>query len=556
MAERFEARARGRCPKGRGRCRRGGRRPDAPSNRPGQAPASGRDRPPQRGQIHADQQDLGEDRLAHRPRGRDHPRRHFADAGLGRDADPHLRHRRDAQTRPGAGQGRKLSVADGLRAVRFAEVVVVLLDAAIPFEQQDLRIADLAEREGRAVVVAVNKWDVETEKQQKLRDLREAFERLLPQLRGAPLVTVSAKTGRGWTVCARRWKRRMTSGTPGFPPRKLNRWLTGMVAAHPPPAPGGRRIKLRYMTQAKTRPPGFVVMCSHPDKLPESYSRYLVNGLRDDFDMPGTPIRLHMRSQSTRTPTRNARNRHPSRLRKHIHGRKARDAGGAYAGVRPARKGLHGRNVSCAQNGRARGAKRQNHPVEPGQGWPTTTPTSAQIDRAAYSGVSAAQRSAPRPRSPAPADHHDRRRLLAHHTVAGQHQRQAPRRTPRSATRHKARSACAARSCPVSPALRSAQSAVTSITQIRTVAQKRRRLRDRDPCRARPRGCDQRPAHRVPARRGIALEQAEHCARQSARDRSAPRSRRRSPPVGPADRPAGSGTDRGGSLRTPIRGER
>lgn len=212
----------------------------------------------------------------------------------------------------------KLSVGDGLRAVKFAEVVVVLLDAAIPFEQQDLRIADLAEREGRAVVVAVNKWDVEPEKQQKLRDLRESFERLLPQLRGAPLVTVSAKTGRGLDRLRQAvekanevWNRRITTA-------QLNRWLTGMLEQHPPPAPGGKRIKLRYMTQAKTRPPGFVVMCSHPDKLPESYSRYLVNGLRTDFDMPGTPIRLHMRSQSDKNPYKAKKKSTPSRLRKHL----------------------------------------------------------------------------------------------------------------------------------------------------------------------------------------------------------------------------------------------
>ncbi|HBU56025.1 MAG TPA: ribosome biogenesis GTPase Der, partial [Sulfitobacter sp.] len=185
----------------------------------------------------------------------------------------------------------KLSVSDGLRAVKFAEVVVVLLDADIPFEQQDLRIADLAEREGRAVVVAVNKWDLETDKQGKLKDLRESFERLLPQLKGAPLVTVSAKTGRGMDRLHNAimrayevWNRRVTTA-------QLNRWLSGMMEAHPPPAPQGKRIKLRYMTQAKTRPPGFVVMCSHPDKVPESYNRYLVNGLRLDFDMPGTPIR-------------------------------------------------------------------------------------------------------------------------------------------------------------------------------------------------------------------------------------------------------------------------
>ena len=212
----------------------------------------------------------------------------------------------------------KLSVSDGLRAVKFAEVVVVLLDAAIPFEQQDLRIADLAEREGRAVVVAVNKWDVEDEKQQKLAHLKEAFERLLPQLRGAPLVTVSAKTGRGLDRLHQAvmrahevWNRRVTTA-------QLNRWLAGMVEAHPPPAPGGRRIKLRYMTQTKTRPPGFVVMCSHPDKLPESYSRYLVNALRLDFDMPGTPIRLTMRSQADKNPYKNRKKSTPSRLKKHL----------------------------------------------------------------------------------------------------------------------------------------------------------------------------------------------------------------------------------------------
>lgn len=212
----------------------------------------------------------------------------------------------------------KLSVSDGLRAVKFAEVVVVLLDAAIPFEQQDLRIADLAEREGRAVVVAVNKWDIEDEKQDKLKVLKESFERLLPQLRGAPLVTVSAKTGKGLERlhdaimrAHEVWNRRIATA-------QLNRWLAGMVEAHPPPAPNGRRIKLRYMTQAKTRPPGFVVMCSNPDKLAESYSRYLVNGLRLDFDMPGTPIRLTMRSQADKNPYKDKKKKAPSRLKKHL----------------------------------------------------------------------------------------------------------------------------------------------------------------------------------------------------------------------------------------------
>ncbi len=212
----------------------------------------------------------------------------------------------------------KLSVADGLRAVRFAEVVVVLLDVEIPFEQQDLRIADFAETEGRAVVIAVNKWDLEGEKQEKLAELKEMFERLLPQLRGAPLVTVSGKTGRGLDRlhdAIRRahdiWNRRIATN-------RLNTWLGAMTEAHPPPAPGGHRIKLRYITQAKTRPPGFVVKCSRPDELPESYKRYLINGLRDHFDMPGTPIRLFFRGQGDENPWKERKFHTPSRLRKHM----------------------------------------------------------------------------------------------------------------------------------------------------------------------------------------------------------------------------------------------
>ncbi len=218
----------------------------------------------------------------------------------------------------------KLSVSDGLRAVKFAEVVVVLLDVEIPFEQQDLRIADLAEREGRAVVVAVNKWDLEDEKQEKLKELREAFGRLLPQLRGAPMVTVSAKTGRGLDRLQGAimrahevWNRRVTTS-------QLNRWLTGMLEQHPPPAPGGRRIKMRYATQVKTRPPAFVVMTSFPDQVPASYTRYLVNGLREDFDMPGTPIRLTLRDQGEKNPYKNKKKAQPSRLSKHLSGNKGK----------------------------------------------------------------------------------------------------------------------------------------------------------------------------------------------------------------------------------------
>ncbi len=216
----------------------------------------------------------------------------------------------------------KLSVSDGLRAVKFAEVVVILLDAEIPFEQQDLRIADLAEREGRAVVVAVNKWDVEDNKQEKLSALKESFTRLLPQLRGAPLVTVSAKTGKGLDRLHAAVMRAYDVWNRRIPTAALNRWLTGMLEQHPPPAPQGKRIKLRYMTQAKTRPPGFVVMCSHPDKIPASYTRYLVNGLRQDFDMPGSPIRLTMRGQNDKNPFKGRKKAPPSKLRKHLSGRR------------------------------------------------------------------------------------------------------------------------------------------------------------------------------------------------------------------------------------------
>lgn len=212
----------------------------------------------------------------------------------------------------------KLSVSDGIRAVRFAEVVVVLLDVDIPFEQQDLRIADFAETEGRAVIVAANKWDLEEDKPAKLNELREAFERLLPQLRGAPLITVSAKTGKGLDrlhdailKAHAVWNRRITTA-------KLNQWMQVMTEAHPPPAPGGRRIRLRYMTQIKTRPPAFIVKSTHTDKIPESYGRYLINGLRESFDMPGTPIRLMFRDQGQDNPYKDRKKSIPSRLKKHV----------------------------------------------------------------------------------------------------------------------------------------------------------------------------------------------------------------------------------------------
>lgn len=190
----------------------------------------------------------------------------------------------------------KLSVADGLRAIRFAEIVIIVFDATIPFEKQDLQIVDLIAREGRAPVIAFNKWDMIDEPQRVLAELREKAERLLPQVRGIQAVTVSAETGRGLDKLMdavlrthKVWNGRVSTG-------KLNRWLEGILAHHPPPAVAGRRLKIKYVTQAKTRPPGFVVSCSRPDAVPQSYVRYLTNSLREAFDMPGVPIRIALRT--------------------------------------------------------------------------------------------------------------------------------------------------------------------------------------------------------------------------------------------------------------------
>ena len=189
----------------------------------------------------------------------------------------------------------KLAVGDALRSIQYAEIVVLLLDATVPFEKQDLALADLVEREGRALVIAVNKWDLIEDKPAALAALREACERLLPQLRGVPLVTISGLQGRHLDrlmqaifAIEKTWNTHISTA-------RLNRWLAGMVEGHPPPAVSGRRLKLRYMTQARMRPPSFILFASRPEALPASYLRYLVNGLRDAFHMPGTPIRMWVR---------------------------------------------------------------------------------------------------------------------------------------------------------------------------------------------------------------------------------------------------------------------
>ncbi len=192
----------------------------------------------------------------------------------------------------------KLSVADTLRAIRFAEVVVLVLDSQNRFEEQDLRIADLVEREGRALVIAVNKWDLVERKGGEFAKLRETADRLLPQVRGAPLVAVSGLTGDGLDRLMKAVEEAYAVWNKRAPTSALNRWFEQAVAANPPPAVSGRRLKLNYVTQPKARPPSFVVFCSRADAVPESYKRYLVNSLREVFDMPGTPVRIILREKA------------------------------------------------------------------------------------------------------------------------------------------------------------------------------------------------------------------------------------------------------------------
>jgi GTPase len=191
----------------------------------------------------------------------------------------------------------KLSVGDALEAVRFAEVVILLIDAQAPLEEQDLRLADLVEREGRALIIGVNKWDTMEGDQSALGKLREDVEYKLPQIKGVPVIAVSGLTGQGLERLMQAvvdihavWNRRA-------PTPALNRWLSAAMSAHPPPAVSGRRIRLDYLTQPKARPPSFVLFCTRADAIPEAYKRYLVNGLRETFELPGTPIRLTLREK-------------------------------------------------------------------------------------------------------------------------------------------------------------------------------------------------------------------------------------------------------------------
>lgn len=245
---------------------------------------------------------LGEDRLLTGP-----------EAGITRDSiaidwlwtDPKTDEAREVRLIDTAGMRKKaqvteklekLAVADARHAIDFAEVVVLLLDATRGLEHQDLKIASMVLEEGRALIIAVNKWDVAENASGLFNGIRSALDEGLAQVKGVPLITVSARTGKGLDILIgaafeirEAWSKRVPTGL-------LNRWFDDALAANPPPAPGGKRIKLRYITQAKTRPPGFVLFGTRLDQLPTSYQRYLINGIRRELGFEAVPIRLNLRS--------------------------------------------------------------------------------------------------------------------------------------------------------------------------------------------------------------------------------------------------------------------
>jgi len=234
----------------------------------------------------------------------------------------------------------KLSVSDTIRSITFAEVVVLVMDEANAFDTQDLQLADLVEREGRALVYVIAKWDLVEEPQARLKELQLLADEKLPQVRGAPLVALSAHTGRGVDrlmpavlKAHRNWSAKVKT-------RDLNDWLALAVQRHPPPAVDGRRIKPKYMAQTKARPPTFVLFASRASQMPDHYRRYLINGLRESFDLPGVPIRLTVKS-----------------------GANPYAEGGAMAGpAKTAPRGLKGRAGDKAGPGKPRSTQPQGRP--------------------------------------------------------------------------------------------------------------------------------------------------------------------------------------------------
>ncbi|MBL8656216.1 MAG: ribosome biogenesis GTPase Der [Altererythrobacter sp.] len=245
---------------------------------------------------------LGEDRLLTGP-----------EAGITRDSiavdwewrDPKSGEAREVRLIDTAGMRKKaqvvdklerLSVADARRAVDFAEVVILLLDATRGLEHQDLKIASLVLEEGRALMIAINKWDVAENASSLFNGIKGALEDGLSQVRGLPVLAVSARTGKGLDTMIGAAFELREAWSKRVPTAALNRWFDDAMEANPPPAPGGRRIKLRYITQAGTRPPRFVIFGSRLDDLPKSYERYLVNGIRKSLGFEAVPVRVTLKS--------------------------------------------------------------------------------------------------------------------------------------------------------------------------------------------------------------------------------------------------------------------
>jgi GTP-binding protein len=189
----------------------------------------------------------------------------------------------------------KMSVSAAIEALKMAEVVALTVDINLGLHDQDLQIARLIEREGRACVLVLTKWDVATDRQAQRQAISDRLERSLAQMKGIPVVSLSAQTGAGVDKFLPAVRAAYTVWNKRIPTGELNRWFETMLERHPPPLVEGRRLKLRYMTQAKARPPTFILFGTRAEKMPEDYSRYLVNGLREHFDLPGTPIRIQTR---------------------------------------------------------------------------------------------------------------------------------------------------------------------------------------------------------------------------------------------------------------------
>ena len=255
-----------------------------------------------------------------------------------------------------------MSTQDAIRAVTFAEVVILVMDATHPFETQDLQIADLVEREGRGLVFVLAKWDLIEEPGAALKELQARADESLPQLRGSPLVTLSAETGRGMDRLMPAVVKAHTDWSTKVKTSDLNDWLQMAIQRHPPPAVNGRRIKPKYISQIKARPPTFVLHASRAGQLPDSYRRYLVNSIRHSFDLPGTPVRLTVKSSSNPYADEGAADVRPAvrsaRAAKREASKKAAGKPGA-ARVKPrGAKAVAGKSAAVGRLGASKGRRR------------------------------------------------------------------------------------------------------------------------------------------------------------------------------------------------------